>query len=159
MFPMPRWKVTDEILTTLPAAPRDHVRQHELQTMEHGALEVDRLHFVPLLFGHSQEWLAGIDAGVIDQDVDLTELFDGGRDRRCDLRGVPDIAREVLGPPSRRADRFGHGPVSPGIPIQQKHARSLGGEEPGDGLADSGGGAGDEGGLFVKQHGSSPAFA
>ena len=82
----------------------------------------------------------------------MSELFDGGGDRRSDLRGAADIAREVLGPPSRRTDRFGHGPVSRGIPIQQKHASPLGCEQPGDGFADPRGSASDEGGLFVQKH-------
>jgi hypothetical protein len=129
-------------------AARDHVRQHQLQAVVH-TLEVDGLHLVPLLFGHSQERLTGVDAGIIDQNVDLAELLDGGIDCRSDLRGVADIAGEVLGPASRRAYGLGHRPISAGIPIQQKNASPLRGEQPGDGLADSCGGAGDEGGLVV----------
>ena len=41
------------------------------------ALDVDVLHLVPMRFSHFEKRLPGINAGVIDQDVDMPKARDG----------------------------------------------------------------------------------
>jgi hypothetical protein len=60
-----------------PVALQDHLRQAG-RHREEGALEVDRVHPVPVRLAHVGDAHFGVDAGVLAQHVDVAEALDGG---------------------------------------------------------------------------------
>ena len=55
------------------------------------------MHFVPLCFGHSEKRLAGVYAGVIDQNIDAAEIADRAFDPGRDIAGALHVAAKGNG--------------------------------------------------------------
>ena len=66
----------------------------ELSAVE-GALQVDRQHPVVLLFGRVEDRGPGLDAGVVDHDVNPAELLDGGVDQALEVIHLADVGLDA----------------------------------------------------------------
>ena len=111
-----------------------------MQRVEH-ALQVDRVHFVPLRLGHFEKSLAGVDARVIDQHIDAAEIACRAFHPLGDVTAPPHVAAESGSGTARRDDGFGNPLATCQVPIEQVRMRALTGKEACNRLADSGGGA------------------
>ena len=135
--------------------------------IQYGARAADRTEQVDLdqplpgLLGRIDEGLDHVDAGVVDQDIDRSELTLDPTDGFAHAAGVTHIERdteragaELVPQPS--GDRFGTRLVE----IADRNGVTIGGECRADGLADASGGAGDErdtiGTVGRLRHGGPP---
>src|SRR5215471_3893996 len=105
---------------------------------EPGALQVDGEDAVPIVLRHRAGVEVGVDAGVVDQLGDRTELTDGQLDRVPDLLLVGHVAGEKSHAFAlKRAARVG-------VRVECSHHRALGGKPLHDRAADAAGAAGDD---------------
>jgi len=89
------------------AAPaREHAGQHE-PGQDHGAGEVEVEDAFDVVLGEVVELALWIAAGVVDQDVDRTELALDGVDDRAPVLGRGDISGECLDIAACRPQRVG----------------------------------------------------
>src|SRR5690606_19355286 len=91
------------------------------------------------------------DAGVVDRQVQRTEVLDRARDRRLHLGRVGNIADVADGPAAIGDDRVDHAPHGIGLEVGHDHRHAIGGKQVGDGFADAGGSTGDKGGRAGKR--------
>ena len=115
-----------------------------------GRASVGGEHRVPLLDGDVFERLGFEDAGVVDEEVELAELFDDRGDGLLDALGVAQIAAD-----GQRVDVVG-GERADGLfrlglraEVGDGDVRSAFGQGEGDGTADTLGRSGDEHGLSL----------
>jgi hypothetical protein len=125
-------------------AARDHVASDGAGD-EEGAFDVGVHDGVPLGFGHVDDEGAGVDTGVVDQNVDGAEGGEGGFDHGFDRGGVADV--DLGGDGGRTGfvvDGLRHGFGAVGVQIRDDDGVSVRRERFGDGLADTMAGAGDD---------------
>ena len=132
-------------------AAGDHVGEGELAEV-HEAFDVDGLHAVPVGFGGFEEEAAGVDAGVVDEGVDVAVAGDGGVDSGFTIGTVGDVALEGVGGAAGGIDMSGFGLGSGFVDIEDVDVGAVLGEEFGDARADAESGAGDEGDVVVREH-------
>jgi hypothetical protein len=128
------------------------MRQRRLHG-EEGGVEVVAHHGAEGLGRRAAERRRARDAGIGEDDVDLAETRDAGRDGRLDRRGVGAVGLHG----ERLAAEFGlcrveRLLVAPG----DDHLGALGEEELRGGEADAAGAARDERRLALEPHGRSP---
>ena len=134
-----------------------HFRHHGPDQVE-GGREVDGRDGVPLLFRKIFHRGDMLDAGVVDDDVDLAEFGPGGVGHGADgfrlAHAGAGIGDFDAGFPSQgEAQGFRSGLASP--EAVEHDIGALGGQGSGDAEADAAGGAGDDGG-FSFEHDISP---
>ena len=120
------------------------------------ALERHRQHAVPFLLGDVEDVLVVGDRDIVDQNVDAAEASDHGLDQRRDVAALGDVGREQLGLAAGLPDR-GRDPLAARlVQVDDRNLGALGGEQPGDLLADIAAGAGDDRDLILELHRLSP---
>ncbi len=126
------------------------------------AVEIDRHDVLPVLqhrIGIRGEGIAAVDAGIVDQDRDLTDLARDLLGDREAILALRHVERETLGFTAGTADLAGRVACGLGVDVEQHDARALTREAGRDRAADAGGGAGDDGDVILeKGHGVSSAF-
>lgn len=132
-------------------AAGDHVGEGELAEV-HEAFDVDGLHAIPVGFGGFEEEAAGVDAGVVDEGVDVAVAGDGGVDGGFAVGTVGYVALEGVGGAAGGVDLSGLGLGSGFVDIEDVDVGAVLGEEFGDARADAKGGAGDERDVVVREH-------
>ena len=129
-------------------APRRHARDHRAHGVE-GGREVDGQDLVPLGGREALDRRHVLDAGIVDQDVDRTQLAHGLGDHGRDLLGPAHVraavrhgdAELLLQPVAQAGDGRG---VAEAV---EHEVGAGGGQRPGDAQADAAGRAGDDGTL------------
>ena len=124
---------------------RDHLFRCGLHT-EEGALQVDGNDVVKILLGNLEQILITRDAGIVDHDVDPTELLCRGRYETIDIGTFCHIGRNhayIIGP-----DQFGCRPGQAiGIDVRNNNLCALLEESFSAGSADTARRTGDDGDL------------
>src|SRR4029077_2734129 len=109
-----------------------------------GGGEVDRHHRVPLVTAERLRPGQQGDASAVDQDVDRAQRFDAAADDDARNAGLRDVCRHELHPPSRALDQPAGSPVVLGQADREYVGAGLG-QGGGEGSAQAGVSAGDEG--------------
>lgn len=118
---------------------------------EEAALEVGIEDVVPLLFGEFEERFPGLDAGVIDEDIEAAVIGDDFGEHRLDGGGIADVSVGDGGGDAEGADLFGGGFCAGEVRVVvDDDVGTVTGELESDTLADTLAGAGDEGDLTVE---------
>ncbi len=128
-------------------------REEGLRHVE-DAVEVERDDVVPVLrhrLGLRGEGVAAGDAGIVDEDRDLTDLFGHLACERKAVLAPGDVERKALGLAARFPDLAGGLRGGVGVDVEQHHLRALAGIAGGDRAADAGTGARDDGDVVCKQ--------
>ena len=129
-----------------------HLPRGGLRAQER-ALQVDPQHPVEVLFGQVEE-LGGVDdAGVVDEDVDATEVRDGVVDQRFARGPVADVGLLVERIAAGGRDRLHDGTAADFVDVGDDDARTGLGEGAGAGRADALRCAGHDGDAISKLHG------
>ena len=116
------------MLTIRPPPAVTSARDHGLRNNEH-ARQVHAQNLVPIVamvLINRHAILHGVDAGIVDQNVDAAEL-------RCDLRGdvlhrrgVGNVGDERDDAPSLRREFLGRGARSVGRQVDNRHGSTVG---------------------------------
>jgi hypothetical protein len=120
-----------------------HARHLVLDGEEHAA-GVGEVHVVPLGDGDVVQWLAEVDAGVVERDVEPTVLPGHPVDEGLDLGRVADVGPDVGRLATRAADLPFHLAAEVLAAAAEADPGPLCGEQDGGLPADAGGGAGDD---------------
>lgn len=120
-----------------------HVGEHSGDAVEDTA-DVDVDHLVPFVDLKFVQGGEGHDAGVVDEDVDAAEFFEGEVGEGLGVFEVGDVQRAVFDEAAGGANFFGELFESVGATRSEKNLMALGGEMAGGGFADAAGGTGDK---------------
>ena len=136
----------------LAAASRLQPKLDEPAAAKERAVEVGADRPVPHVGGQLAHVLARrVDTGVVHQDVDTAERTDGLFEQRRHLILVADVDLHDRGPPSDLLDAPAGLVGAVGVvQVGDDDTGPFTGERDGDGLADAGVRAGDEGGLALE---------
>ena len=146
----PIWPSCDATLMIFPRSRSSIPGSDESGAQEHSA-QVDPKHPVPLGDVELGEGALADRAGVVDEDVDLAELGQGGIDHGAHLLLVADIGLDQQRALSRCSDRRQHRRRHIGIEqIGDHDVGALGGERHRDLAADPARATGDDRGLSVE---------
>ena len=134
------------------AAARDH-RLKGIATAEKGALEIDIDHAVPVGFVHLQRRLDEVDAGVVDQRVDLSVGRQGFVYESFAVCGLGDVRLEeqALAEAPLQVSRDLR--AQPLVDVGDDHFGAGFGKALGDAGADAAGRAGDDSDMSLPIHG------
>ena len=120
---------------------------------EEGSGEVNGDDFLPEVEGEIDEGALEFDAGVVDEDVEFSESGNGLGDEVLDLGGVGDVGGDGDGAASEGLDLGECVVGAAGLAdVVDDYGGALTGECGGDGLADAGGGSGDDGDFSLEGH-------
>ncbi len=120
---------------------------------EEGAIDVDRLHLLPVGEGVVLDRVDDLDAGVGDQDIDAAKRLGHRLGGAVDRVLVGHIHRHGDGAPAGGFDIGGGLLRSLEIQVGDGDRRALLGQQVSNGLADAAGGAGHDGGFSLELHG------
>jgi hypothetical protein len=134
-------------------------RQERMRHVE-DAGEVDRDDVFPVLdhvIGRAQHAVAADDAGIVDEDRDLSDLVGDLFRHRDAIFAVRDVERKTFGLGAGVADFPRSLRRRLLIPVEQHHAGALAGIAVRDGAPDAGACTGDDGDVILeKWHGAFP---
>src|SRR5271157_523814 len=119
-------------------------RADDLLNREVGGSEIGLEDGIPVGALHAHDQLIAGDAGVVDQDIYLAELRDGGFDRGLDLLFVADIESKCARLAARSADFTDHFVQLFLIPCGDRNSRAVFGKAQGAGASNALRGASDQ---------------
>jgi hypothetical protein len=135
---------TEPTLMILPRFARDHEAGDRLGD-EEDAIQIGAHEFAPSLFRVILQRPPALNAGVVDQDVDRTELRLDTRDRLADLRPLRDVERRGMGLGAGGAQRLDRGFDRLRRAAVDDDARAGARQPAGERQSDAGGRTGDQG--------------
>jgi hypothetical protein len=128
----------------------NHVGRDELRAVE-DTLQVGVVHGVPLLFCHFQKGLAGIDAGVVDQDIDAAKASDRVVDHFCHGIATAGVGLKGKGGAAFRLERGRLCLDCFAVQVGEEYMSTVFGKELRDSGADAGSRTGYDGDLILQQ--------